>query len=150
MHLDGSPGPLIRSFGRRGVFLMMFGVMYLFVGASSLLVPTARFHAIPIMGPFLDSPAWGLMWIIGGIAAMAIGFLRKRSRRDELGFMALLAPPGVWTVFYATSAVCYVATGGEYGRLNSISGLCVWLLVWLVVTLVSGWPDADSSSTERR
>lgn len=150
MHLDGSPGPLIRTYGRRGVFLMMFGIMYVCVGASALAVPSARFHAIPLMGPFLDHRLWGLMWVAAGLVAFANGFLRKRSHGDEVGFMALLGPPGVWSIFYATSAVCYVATGGEFGRLNSISGLLVWGLVWTVVTLISGWPDADSSTTDRR
>lgn len=150
MHLDGSPGPLIRLFGRRGVFLMMFGLVYVAIGVSALSLRSQRFAAIPVIGPILDEPLWGLMWIVGGVIATVNGTLRLWSKADAAGFVALLIPPGVWSIFYATSVVSYVATGGETGRINSISGAAVWALVWLVVTLISGWPDADPAVATRK
>lgn len=147
MHLDGSPGLLIRSFGRRGVFLMMFGFVYLLIGVTSLALPAQRFASIPVIGPILDHQLWGLMWVVGGLVAVANGALRFRARADAAGFVALLIPPGVWSIFYATSVVTYVATGGQVGRIESIPGAAVWALVWLVVTLISGWPDADLDAT---
>jgi len=150
MRLDGTPGPLIRMFGRRGVFLMMFGLVYVAIGVSYLSLRSQRFTAIPVIGPILDDPAWGLMWIVGGLVATVNGALRIRSRADAPGFVALLIPPGVWSIFYATSVVSYVATAGDTGRINSISGAAVWALVWLVVTLISGWPDADPDVATRK
>lgn len=150
MHLDGTPGPLIRRFGRRGVFLMMFGLVYVVFGGSVLSIAMPRFAAVAMLGSFLDSSAWGVMWVVGGVVAMVNGFYRYRSHADAPGFTALLVPPVVWSIFYATSAVSYVATGGVFGRITSISGVAVWALVWLVVTLVSGWPDADSATHARK
>jgi hypothetical protein len=150
MHIDGSPGRLIRTFGRRGVFLIMFGLVYVAIGVSAVSIPSQRFSAIPVMGPFLDNQWWGVMWIAAGVIATVNGAYRSRSAADGPGFVALLCPPGVWSIFYATSAVTWFATSGEFGRVNSISGAAVWALVWLVVTLVSGWPDADAGTRERR
>ncbi len=149
MHLDGSPGPLIRTFGRRGVFLLMFGVIYLVMGTSVLLVDASRFTAIPLVGPFLDHPLWGLMWLAAGITAIVNGAMRAWTRSDEIGFGALLIPPGAWSIFYATSTVVHLATRGDEGR-TAVSGFAVWALVWFVVVLVSGWPDADPHAAQRR
>jgi hypothetical protein len=132
----------IRRIGRRGVFLAMFGVIYLVVGGTVFGIESRRFSDIaPVIGPILDANAWGIMWVGCGVLAIITGLRRDHGSADGLGFGALLIPPAVWTVFYTASVVAYLATGGLFGRIASLSGVAVWSIVWFVVLLVSGWPE---------
>jgi drug/metabolite transporter (DMT)-like permease len=142
MHLDGSPGPMIRKFGRRGVFLMMFGTIYACMGAAVLLIPGERFSDIAIVGSILDSNLWGVMWAGGGVVAWVVGMRRARGALDGPGFTALLVPPAVWSTFYTASVVSWLFTG-THGSIRAVPGLAVWVLAWSVVLLISGWPEAD-------
>jgi drug/metabolite transporter (DMT)-like permease len=135
------PGWLLRQFGRRGVFLIMFGLIYLCFGATSFLIDSPRFDDIPLIGRFLDSRWWGIMWVVGGGVSVAIGVARGRGAHDGLGFTALLVPPVVWSAFYAISAITFLASGGTTGRILSLPSLLVWSVVWTVVLLIAGWPD---------
>lgn len=133
----------IRNIGRRGVFLVMFGAIYLVFGVSVLSLSSRRFSDIsPIVGPLLDDNLWGVMWIACALVAITTGVRRRWDpRTDGMGFGALLIPPAAWTIFYAASVVAYFATNGQFGRANSFSGMAVWSIVWFVILLVSGWPE---------
>jgi len=134
-------GWLIRTVGRRGVFLIMFGVIYLVFGVSTLTIQAPRFDDIPWIGWLLDSNLWALLWLAGGVVAVANGVLRARRAGDEFGFVALLIPPAVWTVFYLGSFTAWVMTGGDAGSLRSIAAVMVWSTEWTVVLLIAGWPE---------
>jgi FtsH-binding integral membrane protein len=136
-------GWLLRRYGRRGVFLLMFGIIYVVVGVATLTVSNGRrFTQIgPIIGPFLDAPWWGIMWVAAGLAAAAVGAGRARGWRDDRGFGALLIPPAVWTIFYLASVAVAIATNGDFGAIRSLSGAAVWSLSLTVVLLISGWPE---------
>jgi hypothetical protein len=135
---------VIRRFGRRGVFLAMFGAIYLAVGVSVATIESQRFSSIaPFVGPLLDSRWWGLMWLAAGFTALGVGARRTLRFGDGPGFVALLVPPAVWTIFYAASVAAFVATGGDFGNIRSVSGAMAWSIVWSVVLLVAGWPDPD-------
>lgn len=122
----------------------MFGVIFACVGGSVLIINARRFSDIsPVVGPLLDSNAWGILWIGCGLVSVIAGVRRAWSAGDGPGFGALLIPPAVWTIFYAASAVAWFVTGGEFGRVNSITGAIVWSIVWFVVLLVAGWPETD-------
>lgn len=141
------PGWLIRRYGRRGVFLLMFGMIYLVVGMNILLIPAPRFAAVAAVGAVLDSPLWGVMWVSGG--ALAVGFALARPRRvhDEIGFIGLLVPAFAWTIFHTVSLLSWAFTGGEHGSPRSLSGVAAWSFVWTVVLLISGWPDSEPVDT---
>jgi hypothetical protein len=135
---------VIRRFGRRGVFLAMFGAIYLAVGVSVAGIENRRFGSInPFAGPLLDSQWWGVMWLTAGLTALVVAVRRTHRFGDGPGFVALLIPPAFWTIFYAASVVVYLTTDGEFGTIRSISGVAVWSIVWSVILLVSGWPDPD-------
>lgn len=135
------PGWLILHYGRRGVFLLMFGLIYLLVGVNVLIVDAPRFASVAVLGPLLDSQLWGLMWIVGGGLAVGYGVARSRQVHDGVGFGGLLVPATVWTIFYVVSFASWVGTGGEHGSPRSLSGIAAWSFVWTVVLLISGWPD---------
>lgn len=138
-----------RRFSRRGVFLAVFGIIYVALGATIAFWPTPRFSTLgPIVGAFLDSPWWGGMWLIGGAAALAVAARTAAtgSRDDAMGFVALLVPPAVWTLFYIGTVAVWAATAGAAGEPRSLTAVVVWSLAWSVVLLVSGWPDPDDTS----
>jgi hypothetical protein len=135
------PGWLLRQFGRRGVFLIMFGLIYLCFGGISFVIDSPRFDDIPLIGHILDSPWWGVMWLVGGGVAVGVGIARSRGVHDGPGFTALLVPPVVWSAFYALSTITFIASGGVLGRILSLPSLLVWSVVWTVVLLIAGWPD---------
>lgn len=136
-----------RRFGRRGVFLMMVGALYVATGAITLAVDIRRF-GLPVFGAALDSPLWGIMWLLGGLAAIVVGLARPRP--DGPGFVALLVPPAIWTILYLASLVTWLASGGTAGRLTSLAGVVVWSITWTVVLVVSGWPDPSDERTGQR
>lgn len=141
---------VVRRPGRRGVFLIMFGTIYLVVGVNTLTIPARRFAAVaPEVGPFLDHPLWGLMWLGGGLVAIAVALRPRWVQGDGRGFTALLVPPFAWTLFYAASVVSYLLTAGEWGRVQSLSGAAVWSIAWATVLLIAGWPDPDATPRGR-
>lgn len=138
----------IRAIGRRGIFLVMFGLIDVIVGVSVFGLKLRRFSDVsPDIGPILDSPGWGLMWVGAGLVAVGVGVHRARRPGDEVGFGALLVPPAVWTIFYTLSLVSYLLTGGEFGRIAAVSGIAAWSFVWSVIMLIAGWPEADQRRT---
>jgi hypothetical protein len=136
---------------RRDIFLLMFGTIYLVVGINSLLIPGRRFvYIAPGVGEFLDHPLWGIMWIVGGLVSIGTALRPRRFiGGDGKAFISLLIPPVVWTLFYTGTALSWVITGGEWGRLQSVSGAAVWSFVWMTVLLISGWADPDSLRKKR-
>jgi hypothetical protein len=143
------PGWLIRNWGRRGVFLVMFGIIYVIMGANILFVLGDRFDDVPVVGDMIDSHWWGLMWLVGGLVAIGNGLARARRAYDEAGFLGLLIPPFVWTLFYAASLAVWFGSAGLFGNIRSLSGVAAWSVAWSVVLLISGWPDTEQETRER-
>ena len=137
MRLDSSW--LTRWLGRRSTFLALIAAIYAVVGLGVLVIPTTRFA----VGPLLDSPWWGLMWLAAAAVAGGVAVRRRGPDRDWPGFAALLGPPVVWTAFYLVSVAAAVLTGGEFGQLRSVTGVAAWTIDWATVLLVAGWVDPD-------
>lgn len=134
--------PRRRRLGRRGTFLLLFSGIYVAAGVGTLVADANRFDLLPVIGPALDTPWWGLMWLAAAVVAAVVALARPR-RGDGAGFVALLVPPGLWSLFYLASLTAWLVSGGELGRLTAITGAAAWSVAWSVVLLVSGWPDPD-------
>lgn len=145
----GRPGWLVGTFGRRGVFLLMFGTIYLIIAANLILVPIPRFADVAVVGALLDSPLWAGMWLVGGGLSVGYGLARSRRVHDEAGFVGLLVPPAVWTIFYGASFLSWAVTQGQFGSVRSLSGVAAWSIAWTVVLLISGWPEVESGIGEQ-
>jgi hypothetical protein len=142
--------PGTARFGRRKLVLVHCGSVWILSGWAILAAPTARF-ARPAGGglEFLDNPQWGLMWIVGGILAIANAIFRKAMNgRDVVGFAGMVTPPAVWLLFYMWSAIAFVSTRGEFGNPRAGLGILTWYLVWAFVLIVAGWPDPDDPDIE--
>jgi hypothetical protein len=136
--------PLVGRIGRRGVFLAMFGALYAAFGATLMTIPADRFgNPPPGFEALFEVGWWGIMWILCGVVACGVGFLRPRFRDDGPGFVALLIAPAMWSLLYAGAVALSLCTDGRYGTTRGTAGVVVWVLCWAVVLLVSGWPEED-------
>jgi len=141
-------GPLLNQptahLGRRGLSLILFGILWTLVGVGILGGPSDRFSRPGPGGTleFMDSANWAWMWIGFGALSVISGFLRRRVRLlDEWGFNSLLIPAWVWTLTYGWSAVTYIVTMGEYGQGRAWVGCVVYGVISLAILVIAGWPD---------
>jgi hypothetical protein len=143
---------LTRRFGRRALLLIVGGLAWLGIGASSMLAPPiARFSGgsdgkIDQALAYFDSPAIGIIWVIGGVVALTVGTFHHRLP-DPVGFNALLTPPLIWTVMFLFSTLARFA--GE-GHPRAPVSLIVWTLVTLFILVIAGWPDPVTPPEEPR
>lgn len=143
--------PGTARFGRRKLVLLHCGTVWLLTGWVVQAAPVERFSR---PGPggglaILDDPQWGLMWIVGGILAIANAIFRKLTNgRDVVGFAGIVTPPFVWLLCYIWSAIAYVTTHGEFGNPRAGLGVLTWYLVSAFVLIVAGWPDPDDPDIE--
>ncbi|OUD02582.1 hypothetical protein [Streptomyces swartbergensis] len=94
---------LVRTLGRRGVVLLIFGSGKVCYGAGFLADPEPRPRGLELLTSVAPMQCWAWVWIVFGSITFASAWLRIG--RDRVGFLAALVPPSVWGVAYAVSAV---------------------------------------------
>lgn len=137
---------LFRALGRRGLLLLLFGVLWVLLGFGVLATPQPRFTgpgpAVLVL-TVLDDAATGWLWIAAGLASITTGLMRRQMRgRDAIGFNLLLAPPMLWLIGFIWSFGVWLITD-ESGRASAGLGAIVWAIVCAWILLVAGWPDPD-------
>lgn len=137
--------PAFRMLGRRGLLLLLFGLLWICYGVAIVAVDLPpRFSDVhfPVLS-MLDGFWAGLLWMLAGISAVVTAFARKSFKgKDSLGFNSLLIPPVVWVLGYSWSIVLWLCTE-QYGKPSGWVALVVWLIVCAFVMLVADWPDPD-------
>ncbi|CAA9364545.1 MAG: hypothetical protein AVDCRST_MAG68-5053 [uncultured Gemmatimonadetes bacterium] len=140
---------VMRQFGRRGILLVLLGLMWTFVGVGLTTISQQRFSADNDVngGPlqFLDdyTPVIGGFWILGGLLALVGGFIRKNNPRDDYGFLGLSVPVFATFSLYLWSFAVNISTDGVFGRPNSWLPAVVYFVVFATVLFVARWPDPD-------
>jgi len=137
-----------RRLGRRGMLLLLFGIVWAMVGITNILIPQDRFSS-PGIGPdrflqILDGPELSLAWVIAGGIAATVGFFHDRrvfNKHEAYGWNAILTMPLVWVMCLVWSFATWIVTDGEGGRANGLYGALVWTVVSLVIMVVAGWPE---------
>lgn len=120
--------------GRRGVFLAIFGVIYVAIGLSYIFpTPTSTIRRtvewLPI--PYVLA-AFGLAWLIAGAVALAAAF--QPLPDDRFGFEALAGVACGWTVVNLTSWVLGYSVRGWVSAL-------IFALLAAAVQTVAGMPN---------
>lgn len=141
---------IVRKLGRRGMLLILFGIAWILVGVTAIIIPQDRFSS-PGIGPdeflqILDGPEINLGWVIAGGISLTVGCLHDRrivSAHEALGWNAMLTMPLVWAASFAWSFVVWIVSDGEGGRSNSLYGCIVWLVVSLIIMFMAGWPEQE-------
>lgn len=134
---------LTERVGRRGVLLIILGVLWMMVGVV-VSEPKDRFSRPgPDSGPmhYMDEAPWfPLVWLAGGALAVVCALLRARLRRDDYGFNGLAIPPAASTLMYAASWSTHLVTG-NYGRPTAWAPAVLFALATGLVLFLSGWSD---------
>lgn len=143
--------PLVRRLGRRGVCLVLLGIIWTAIGASTLLSPLHDRFSAPGPGDaleWMDGPWVGGLWGAAGLVALVVGLTHDRRRiaaHDAVGFNALITPPVASALFYGWSAI--LLPWGE-GNHRAPLGFAVELAVCVLILLVAGWPEPPERPEE--
>jgi hypothetical protein len=125
---------LPRLNGRRGAFLLSFGVIYVAIGLNYIIVDPGS----AVRAAMAWMPAWstiqvcGLAWCAAGLVAMVSAFARMP--RDRFGFIALAAWSTAWAIAWAIAAALGYAPRGYVGAL-------VFATLTVAPMAVSGLPN---------
>jgi len=126
--------------GRRGGVLLILGVIWFFIGISTITDP----HAVGggNQGLFHEAlPSWlrATLWIGTATAALSSAW-RVAGRRDDWGFMALILMPTVRAMSYLWAWLINLV--GEHGDPTGWLGFVVWGTLTILVYTISGWPES--------
>lgn len=143
--------PLPKILGRRGVALLLTGILWLFTawGVSLMPIPINRVRAPHEYAPIeLRIAGWG----VAGAVAIICAFLWKHVRDsdgfhklDRLGFALLIIMPVERTLSWAVVLILYIPGMPHIIPLPpigpAVAGFSVWLVVSLHLFLINGWQE---------
>jgi hypothetical protein len=138
--IDKSPPRMPGINGRRGVFQLLFAVVYLVIGASFLLIPTTPSRAEALRWLIELMPLWpfACLWLAAGLTGAVSAFYCRP--RDWVGFFALTLVPAIWGFLFLI--------GVFFGAppLGIVSTAIYWLLAaaMMVVAGMQGPHDRDT------
>lgn len=135
---------LLRVVGRRGLILVMIGVIWWVVGIYQLIEPIERFSE---PGPggllqFMDDRWTGWVWIAAGALAVWVGARHRRGTRDPwepTGYAALVLPVAASMFFYIWSALLYAI--GYGGNARAVPGMCINAVTVTLLLIIAGWQE---------
>ncbi len=137
-------------FGRRGGFLLMFGLIWVLIGIGYASEQQDRFSQPGPDGPldYMDRTPWpGLFWILCGVIALINGLVRRKwNNEDALGYAALIMPPVLWSAAYVVSEIFYlysVSTPGAEpsGQPRAYLGVMIFGVIVFAIRMVATWRD---------
>lgn len=126
--------------GRRGAFLLLFGVAFYTIGYSAF--------AFPVLRPDLKFPHEYLhpwirlvLWCLAATIACVCAF-RRAPGKDIPGFVALCLPVAERVVSYVIGIGIALILPGYEGLLRTgIAGAIVYLVMLFAIMVVASWPD---------
>lgn len=128
--------------GRRGAFLLSFGVIYVAIGLNYMFIAadaTIR-HAMSWMPAWSTIEVCGAAWAAAGVVAAVSAFLPMP--RDRYGFIALAAWSSAWAIAWGIAAALGYAPRGFVGAL-------VFAVLTVAPMAVSGLPNPVRRTTVR-
>lgn len=136
---------LSRNLGRRGAFLVLTGLAFLFVGIDVALAPDPPDYDAFLLHTLLPVPLRAALWIVPGLVALWSAW--RGVGRDGWGFAALVIPLVVRIVSYIWATVAWLLGVGtwEGGWLSSL----IWLFILGFILVVSGWAEVEPPRRRR-
>ena len=131
------PDRVIKSLdGKRGAFLFVGGLAYLFIGLSYLVAPTAgRQAAFSWLPEMLTPQLLGWVWVVGGAGVAVVSLISRAHRCTEPpAFGVLMLCPALWVVIFAVSSIVGVH---PTGWVSSIAYGLMAMWVWIA----AGWDN---------
>jgi hypothetical protein len=126
------PPPHIRLrlgwFGFRGAALLIFGIIYVFMGVAITFNRTVDPALIHTQIPF---PIRVAIWSGAGVIAILAAFM---PRWEIIGFALLFIGPAERFLSFAVALI-------SEPNLMRLTGVCVYLLHAALVVLIAAWPE---------
>lgn len=133
-----SPHRIAWGLGRRGLFLLCFGVTWLVIGLSVLIVPDVMANQALFYEMFPEWLRAGL-WGVTGLVAMGAAFFR-RPGQDVLGFSFLIIPSAIRGVSFLAGWIVHL-TGLAPGSPIGWAGFVVYAALVIAIGVVASWPE---------
>jgi hypothetical protein len=127
---------VIKLNGRRGAFLLLFGLMFICIGYA-LSIPMPSASASQFLHDLLPWWARTALWAGSGVIAVIAGFVR-RPKFTIAGYTFLSLPPAERLASYALS---WIIIDVDY-RL-AVLGSVVYGSLLIAILIVASWPEPN-------
>lgn len=128
--------------GRRGAFLLAFGVIFAGIGIDLLYFPFPPAARVGLRLALLVAPvhAWGVVWLATGVVSSVTAFA-MRPRHDRWGFLAQIVVTATWACSYVWAAI--TATVGHQTMLarGLFIGALLYAALACAILVVVGWRE---------
>lgn len=135
----------VRTFlGRRGSFLVLFGVVWIAQGVAAFTTPESATYAL-----LADGGQWrGLVWVATG--AIALIYATRPQGEDAIGFLSLYLMAAYRAVAYGAGLVLWALPGGKEGDPRGAIGLLSWGALIIAILIVAGWRESPEETPTRQ
>lgn len=128
-----------RTLGRRGAFLLSFGMVWGLIGYGQVTSPQPDQRGLHLLLDRVPLVVWGWLWITAGLVAIVSAFLPQGS--DRFGFFALSLIVLPWLISYFMAWLQGTFPRGWIAA-ALYSGLAVGIMV------VAGWGEPPRPKRE--
>lgn len=158
-----------RRLGFRGLFLTLFGSMFVLIGATipfaarrppgppggpPTVVPSPDPYLFHTMIPLIPSVA---IWVLPGLAAVILSWGRNPTKADQRGivrqviaFTLLFIPPAIR---FASYFVAFYTVWGDFDFFESlryVPACALYCVISLSIVLFASWPEPSLTAEQAR
>lgn len=128
--------------GKRGAFLLVGGIAYLFIGLSYVVTSTpSREAAFQWLPQVLTPGLLGYLWVMCGVWTAVVALVsRHHERWENAAFASLMLCPMSWVVIYTGASVFGTH---PHGWVSAVAYGLMATWVWVV----SGWDNPHPPMT---
>lgn len=122
------------TIGRRGLVLILFGIIYGLIGQSYVqghISPTAE-ENLALALRWVSIEAWGVVWMVA--AALALIASRWPPGRDWWGYAVLSGLAIIWSALAVAGRLIYDAP-------YALAAALVYGLLAAILLIIAGWPE---------
>lgn len=138
-------GRIMGHFGRRGLSVVLYSLMWIFIGFSRLMGEYDPFPPDAAMGlhNWLEPQVRGWIWIATAVIAVSATTFGPAHKRwpYAVAFLALVTVPliNVWAYFW--SGLMFVVPGAPGGLQSSVIAFFIWSGIFTKVLVDAGWDE---------
>jgi len=137
-----------RQLGRRGAFLLAWGILFVLYGFGFWFAPLPEHpHNQLIVHEYIPHQVRAVVWVLSGLVADVSAF-RRSPGRDTIGFVAILIMPMIRSASYGFSALAWIVTASlpdlfvhTYGDPRGYVSAVFYLVFVASVIIVSGFHE---------
>lgn len=126
----------INILGRRGIILILLGIVWISQGVSIIILPTPS----PYLLLDLWDPFRAIGWVVTG--GVAIAFARTKQGFDAFGFLALYVMGAYRILAYLYNFALWTV-GNPEGNSRGIIGVFSWLTIIILIMVIAGWREEE-------